>query len=199
MMPSNGVVPSRRSPVTRTLRSSQPVLITFQVRPLSVVSNTLLDDAPVASTRWFPRSTSMWATLERRSEVIRFQVSPRSVLRKMPSRAASQMVPAPLLSTETELMMKSGSRGFGLSQLSPPFTETAMAFLPVTTTILSADAIEVMYGTDKSCFRQFCPASSLVKSPADVAAYQRSEVVSSPTTLGNRDDRLPSGEPVRFF
>src|SRR5450432_2488300 len=98
----------------------------------------------IHGSRAFGENTLVWLinctliTLDSRSEVTRFQVSPTSLLRKIPSRAASQMFP--LVSTDTELMMKSGSSGLGVSQRSPAFTETAITFRFATTTMRSATA-----------------------------------------------------------
>src|SRR5260370_21228328 len=110
-----------------------------QVRPPSRLSKTLVEDAPVARMRWFCSSNWRPATLARRSEKIRFQESPMSVLRNTPSRAASQMLPED--STATELMLKSSYKDLGGSQLSPPLTDTASALRPAATPIRSAPAM----------------------------------------------------------
>src|SRR5437868_4537048 len=107
--------------------------------------------------------------LARRSEEIRFQESPASVLRNNPVRAASQI--SPLLSTATELMENSGSSGLLGSQLSPPLTETATIFLPVTATTLPATPM--LTGTptagSDSCFHDSLE-SVLTNKPVEVAA-----------------------------
>src|SRR6185437_15491777 len=80
---------------------------------------------------------------DNRSEITRFQVSPRSLLQNIPSRAASQMVPVE--STATELIRKSGASGLGVSHVSPPFTETASALRFAATAMLPESARLVTY------------------------------------------------------
>src|SRR5262249_34545289 len=88
---SKGVVPSRRPWTERTLRSGHPELMGVQVRPLSELSYTLLESAPVTRIRWVSASNWTLARLESRRDTIFFQESPASVLRYTPSRVASQI------------------------------------------------------------------------------------------------------------
>src|SRR6185437_10933387 len=80
---------------------------------------------------------------DKRSEITRFQVSPRSLLRNIPSREASQIVPVE--STATELIRKSVGMGLGLNHDSPPLTETAMALRLAATAILPDKARLLTY------------------------------------------------------
>src|SRR6185437_14524601 len=108
-------------------------------------------------------------SLDNRRDMIRFQVSPTSLLRKIPSRAASQMFP--VASTATELIPKSGASGLGANQLSPPFTETAIAFLLAATTIFPAtDRLLTYFRFGRSALCHTWPASVLTSRPSEEAA-----------------------------
>src|SRR5262245_7581565 len=110
--------------------------------------------------------------LERRSEVIRFQESPASVLRKSPPRDASQISPVALIASA--LMTNSGSSGLVAgSQLSPPFTETVMALRLAMATILPETLMLVGAATPgRTSFCHEAPESVLTKNPVAVAANQ---------------------------
>src|SRR6185312_9523018 len=169
-MPSKGVVATSRPWTELTFRNSHPVLIGVHVRALSMLSKTFVDAAPVARILWFSGSNWMLTIFESRREITRFQVSPTSLLRNIPSRAASQMVP--VVSTATELMTKSGASGFGVSQLSPPFTDTAMALRLAATSMFPDIARLLTYlRFGRSCLCQVSPASELTSKPDEVAAY----------------------------
>src|SRR5437899_12931786 len=119
--------------------------------------------------------------LASRSHETCFHVSPASVLRNNPARAASQM--SPRLSTATALMANSGSIGLDGNQLSPPFTETATVLRPAIATTLPATLM--LMGTlepaSVSC-RQLSPESVLTYRPVELAANQRSPANSKTLT-----------------
>src|SRR5580698_10237100 len=141
----------------------------LQVFPLSMDSNTLVELSLVARTRWFSSSNCTVRILASRSDKTRFHESPASVLRKSPPRAPSQM--SPVLSTATELIPNSGSRGLEGNQLSPPLTETTTIFCPATATTLPATLMlpgTPIPGKDSCC--QLAPAFAVTKRPDAVAA-----------------------------